>query len=136
MGGTKFMVIKFKEFLKTAIFAILGVIIIVALIYLFLPKNKDTALYNAGVYESQVTLNDELVNIQVTVDENQIKSVDVISSSETVPVFYPLFESTAKNIGDEIVRSQSLDIVIPNGAEVTGKVIIDAVEKTLEQAKK
>ena len=32
MGGTRFMVIKFKELIKTIIFAILGVVLIIVLI--------------------------------------------------------------------------------------------------------
>ena len=44
MNGTKFVVIKFRELVKTVVFAILGVIIIVGLIYFFLPKEEKTAV--------------------------------------------------------------------------------------------
>lgn len=134
MGGTKFMVIKFRELLKTVIFAILGVIIIIALIYFFMPKNNQNAKYTAGVYTSQITLNNEEVDLKVTVDDTKIKSVELLHTTETLPVFYPLFESTAEEIGKEIVKNQSLDINIPPEAEYTARIILDAVEQSLDSA--
>ncbi len=133
MGGTKFMVIKFKELLKTAIFAVLGVIIIIAIVYFMVPKNK-TAMYKPGVYSSNIVIDDELIQVDVAVDEQEIKSVSLIHTSETLPVFYPLLEKTASTISDEIVAKQSLDVEIPPDASVTSQIILDAVEQSLEKA--
>ena len=36
MSGTKFVVVKMKELVKTAVFAVLGVVILAGLIYFFL----------------------------------------------------------------------------------------------------
>lgn len=134
MGSTKFMVIKFRELLKTAVFAVLGIIIIIALIYFFMPKNNQSAKYTAGTYTSQITLNNETVDLKVTVDNKKIKSVELVHTAETIPVFYPLLETTAQEIGKEIVKNQSLDIDIPSEAEYTAKVILDAVKESLEEA--
>ena len=47
MGSTKFVVVKAKELIRTAVFAVLGVIIIVGLITFFLHMgdNENTGLY-------------------------------------------------------------------------------------------
>ena len=56
MGSTKFVVVKAKELVKTAVFAVLGVIIIVGLITFFLNmgKDEDTGLYRDGTYLSLI----------------------------------------------------------------------------------
>lgn len=134
MGGNKFMVFKLKEVLKTAVFAVLGVLIIIAIIYFLVPKGDKTALYHPGVYTASVILGDELVQVEVSVDEYEIKEVSLVHTAETVPVFYPLFESTMDTVAKEIVKCQSLDISIPDDASVTAKVILDAVADGLSQA--
>lgn len=134
MKNTRFMVFKFKELLKTAIFAILGIILILVIISFVLSKTEETAMYTPGIYTTSLTLNNEMVNIEVAVDSNSIKSVNLISTAETVPVFYPLMESTMQKISSQIVSKQSLDIDVPEDCAVTAQVILDAVGKSLESA--
>ena len=38
MGGTRIIVVQLKQLIKTAIFSVIGLILIVMLIYLFVPK--------------------------------------------------------------------------------------------------
>ena len=134
MGGTKFMVIKLKDLVKTAIFAILGVIILIALIYFLVPRDK-TALYNPGVYTSSISINGEDLNVEVTVTDRKIKSVALVHTSETVPVFYPLFETAMEDVSKEIVKAQSTDVELPENAQVTSQYILEAVNQALEEAK-
>ncbi len=137
MGKTRFMVIKFKELVKTAIFAILGTILIIAIIYFLIPHNSDDkSVYVPGVYTSKIGVNDDSLNIELTVDKSQIKSVKLIHTSETIPVFYPLFESTAEYIGNEVVKLQDVSkVTVPEETAVTGNLIIDAIEESLQKAK-
>ena len=134
MIGTKFIVIKFRELVKTAVFAILGVIIIIGLIYFFLPKGEQTALYNPGTYYAQFVLNGEMAEVEIVVDKNSIKSVSLTEMPETISVFYPLVETTAAEIGDEIVRQQSTAIDVSSQNTYTAELILNAVEKGLAQA--
>ncbi len=132
MNGTKFVVIKFRELVKTVVFAILGVIIIVGLIYFFLPK-EETAVYRPGTYYSEFTLNGETAEVEIVVDKNNIKSVSLMNMPETISVFYPLVETTAKEVGKEIVKQQSTAIDISQNT-YTAQLILDAVEKGLAEA--
>ena len=52
MGSTKFVVVKARELIKTAVFAVLGVIIIVGLITFFLHMGdeENTGMYRDGTY--------------------------------------------------------------------------------------
>lgn len=138
MNGTKFVVIKFKELVKTVVFAILGVIIIVGLIYFFLPKDskEDASVYRPGTYSAQFTLNGETAELEIVVDEKNIKSVSLLETPESIAVFYPLVETTAKEIGEEIVKQQSTAIDVSSQNTYTAQIILNAVEKGLEQAAK
>lgn len=135
MGGTKFMVIKFKELLKTAVFAVLGVIIILALIYMLTGrKDANETSYIPGTYKTAIDLDNFQLEVAVTVDENKITKVDLIHTSETIPVFYPLFDTAISTMGEEIVAKQSVDVEVPSEATVTGNLILDAVKESLAQA--
>lgn len=137
MPGSKFMVIKLKELMKTAVFAVLGVAIIVALIYFAVGKLGDSqAVYKPGVYSSQIELQNGNVTVEVKVGKNKIKKVSISSDSETVPVFYPLFNTVAEDIGKQVVKQQTTQLDTEGEGSVTTALILDAVEDSLEQARK
>ncbi|MGE4214293.1 MAG: hypothetical protein AB7E42_05900 [Anaerotignaceae bacterium] len=137
MPGSKFMVIKLKELMKTAVFAVLGVAIIVALIYFAVGRLGDSqAVYNPGVYSSQIELQNGNVLVEVKVGKTKIKKVSVSSDSETVPVFYPLFNTVAEDIGKQVVKQQTTQLEIEGDGSVTTALILDAVDESLAQARK
>ena len=137
MPGSKFMVIKLRELMKTAAFAVLGVAIIVALIYFAVGRLGDSqAVYNPGVYSSQIELQNGNVMVEVKVGKTKIKKVTVSSDSETVPVFYPLFNTVAEDIGKQVVKQQTTQLEIEGDGSVTTALILDAVEESLAQARK
>ena len=53
-----------------------------------------------------------------------------------MPVFYPLFEKTAQDVEKHIKKEQELSFVPDEYTSVTGRLIIDAVEKSLAQARR
>lgn len=58
MRHTRFVVVKMRELLRTALFAVLGVIILVGLITFFLRMGdgKSAGLYRDGTYEAELPL--------------------------------------------------------------------------------
>ncbi|MDD3570079.1 MAG: hypothetical protein PHY44_03135 [Lachnospiraceae bacterium] len=137
MPGSKFMVIKLRELMKTAVFAVLGVAIIVALIYFAVGRLGDSqAVYNPGIYSSQIELQNGNVLVEVKVGKTKIQKVSVSSDSETVPVFYPLFNTVAEDIGKQVVKQQTTELEIEGDGSVTTALILDAVEESLAQARK
>lgn len=137
MGGTKIIVLQLKEIIRTLVFALIGIILIVALIFLFLPKNKpdvSSALYLPGVYVSQIALNKEPVNVEVVVGEKEILSIGLKDMDETQEVFYPLIRPTMNQLAEEIITSQNLNIEISSENSVTGQVLLNAVRDCLAKA--
>ena len=135
MGG-KFLVLKFKDIVKTAVFAVIGILFFAAVIYFAFGRGdaKPTA-YVPGTYSSQIELSEGRMTVEVKVGKNKIKSVSVTNESETIPVFYPLFESASKEIGKKVVKEQSTDISLETGSPMTEKMLLEAVEKNLEKAR-
>lgn len=136
MGANRFMVLKFRDIIKTALFAVIGAAIIAGVLYFILSGgSENNQVYNPGTYSSDIVLDNGKVTVEVTVSKTKIKSVELKESAEEIPVFYPLFESAADNIGNYVVKEQELSYVPDEYSSVTSGLVLDAVERSLEQAK-
>ena len=128
-----------KEMIYTVIFAGLGILLILLLIFMFLPKQKEktaeTMNYVAGVYTSTIQFNDSTIDVQVIVDEEQIKSVSLVNLDETVATMYPLMEPAVENLAQQIVAKQSVEnISYSEDNQYTSMVILNAVSDALKKA--
>lgn len=138
MGSTKFVVVKAKELVKTAVFAVLGVIIIVGLITFFLNmgKDEDTGLYRDGTYYGEMNVGQETAEIAVTVEDGEIAAISMEDPGEAVAAFYPLLETAAEEVGREVVATQSLTIEVDPENAHSAQLVLNAIAEGLEQAKK
>ncbi|MGN0135593.1 FMN-binding protein [Anaerotignum sp.] len=138
MGGTKFVVVKAKELVKTAVFAVLGVIIIVGLITFFLNmgKDEDTGLYRDGTYYGEMQVGQETAEIAVTVEDGEIADISMETPGEAVAAFYPLLETAADEVGREVVATQSLTVAVDAENAHSAQLVLNAIAEGLEQAKK
>lgn len=132
--ASKIFVLKLRDIIKTAVFAILGIIIIAAIIGFFSGSFKSA--YKEGTYNSEIILYGKPVTLSVTVNKNEIESVALNPLNETQEVFYPTFNSCIDEISEQVVAIQSTDIELNKDYEVTGGIILDAIDNALEQAKK
>ncbi len=133
--STKIVVVKLKDILKTTMFAIIGIIILGIIIYLFIPKNNSTA-YNPGTYSSEIILHSNPVSVEVTVSKDEILDIALVNMGETQEVFYPLFERSIDDVSAQIIENQSTDITSSVDTSMTNDILVKAVEQALEQAKK
>ena len=137
MGGTKFVVVKLKELIKTVIFAVLGVVILVGLIWFFLSLgNSDSGTYRDGVYHTQVALGSENAMVSVTIEDGKIEDVALTEVSESTMVFYPLLESAADEVSKQVVKTQSLTIQVSEKNAYSAQAILEAVAQGLKEAEK
>ena len=135
MGSTKFVVVKAKDLIKTAVFAVLGVIILVGLITFFLHMGTEAdGAYRDGTYYSEVVLGGETAEVAVTVTEGRIAGVTMEESGEAI--FYPVLETAMEEVAREVVATQSLTIAVSKQNAASAQVILDAVAQGLEQAKR
>ena len=101
---TKIVVLHMKELIYTAIFVGLGILLVVLLLFMFLPKKEkdksvETMKYVAGVYTSSILFHDSTLDVQVIVDENRINSISLVNLNETVTTMYPLVEHDLAKVG-------------------------------------
>ena len=125
---TKIVVLHLKEVIYTAIFAVLGILLIILLIFMFLPDNKEKATketmkYTAGVYTSSIQLNDNAIDVEVVVDESHINSITLVNLDESTAAMYPLMQPTLDNITQQVYEKQSLeDISYGDDSQYTSMV--------------
>lgn len=137
---TKILVLHMKELIYTAIFLVLGVILVILLVTMFGSGKKniptaESAAYIPGVYTASIDLKDRSVNVQVTVDKNRIKDVTLENPEDSVAVMYPLMEPTTKRLRDQILEQQSLDgITYEAEHQYTSAVLLNAIEQALQKA--
>ena len=136
MGKTKFMVIKLKELIKTAVFAIIGAAIIIALIIMLVP-HSSSAQYKSGTYTTNISIGEESAAVSLTFSENEITDVSFIPTTDTLSVFYPLMQTTGEEICAQILSDQSTDnISAASDSTYAAELIIGAADSCIERAKR
>ena len=142
MSKTKIVVLHLKEIIYTAIFVGLGILLILLLVFMFVPKNTDSTadddapIYKPGVYTSQMTLNNATLNLEVVVDKDHINSVRFVNLDEDISAMYPLVEPALDEIASQLYLDVTVeDIVIPDSSKYTSVKILDTIKTTLDKAK-
>ena len=139
---TKIVVLHMKELIYTAIFAVLGILLVLLLVFMFLPgrgKKDDTAetmQYIAGVYSSSIRFNGSAVDVEVVIDNNRINSISLTNMDETVATMYPLMQPALDNISQQIYETQSTkNITFSDEYQYTSTVLLNAIDQALEKAR-
>lgn len=143
MAKTKIVVIQTKELIYTAIFAGLGILLILLLIFMFLPSKSSEeetentgSTYIPGVYTSQINLGDTTLNLELVVDDEQIKSVSLVNLEQSVTTMYPLVKPSLESIEKELVAGTSLDdIPLTDKSKYTESLLIEGIRTALDKAR-
>lgn len=140
---TKIVVFHMKELIYTGIFIILGILFVILLAIMFLPekgekKDTNTAaadIYVPGVYSTTLVLGNQTIDVEVIVDSESIRSVQLKNLNDAVTTMYPLIQPSFDDIASQIEEKQSLDnITYSEDNKYTSLVLIDAIRTTLEKA--
>ena len=138
---TKIIVLHMKEVVYTAIFLILAIILGVLIFFMFGPGKTMTtssdavSKYKAGVYNSSIVLNDNTFDVEVTVDADRIKSIDLVNLSESTAAMFPLMEPALESLASQIYSTQSLEnIQYSSDQKYTSMALLNAIESALKKA--
>ena len=117
MSKTRIVAIEMKDIGCTSIFVGLGILLILLLVAMFLPKGKhkasDQAEYIPGVYTHQITLGESSLNVEVVVDKNHINNVSITNLSDSITTMYPIVAPALDDISKQLSNNVSLkDLVI------------------------
>ena len=160
---TKIVVLHLKELIYTGIFAALGILFVILLIIMFLPKNKNGTLssesmensvpgssvedfslnenpdaeetsYIPGVYASTLPLSGYSVDMEV-VDESSISSVRLVNLDEAVTTMYPLMEPTLASVSTQLTDGTPLSSVsYQDENKYTTLILLETIQTCLDKA--
>lgn len=142
---TKIVVLRMKEIIYTAIFLILGILLISLFLFMFRPGKEDApassqstdSIYIPGVYTSSIRLGNEQVNVQVSVDADHINAIDLVPLSEAVTTMYPLMQPALDDLAEQICASQSTEnLSYASDSRYTSMALLNAINNALQKAKK
>lgn len=140
---TKIMVFHMKEVIYTGIFILLGILFLILLLFMFLPGKEDSTpldtetmtKYTPGIYSSSIMLNDMAFDLEVIVDGNRIKSMQLNNLSTEVATMYPLIEPTFEALSEQILISQTLeDYTYDPDSKYTTLTLMSAIKNALSKA--
>ena len=135
---TKIVVLHMKEIIYTAIFVLLGIILLILLAIMFFPNDKKQSQkqYMPGIYTSTVELNNTDFEIEVAVDSSHINAIRFTNLDESVETMYPLMQPTIEYIAEQIYDTQSLDnIKYSSESPYTSQLILNAIDTALEKSR-
>ncbi len=161
---TKIVVLHLKELIYTGIFAALGILFVILLIIMFLPKSKndtppsesmetsvpessaeDFSLnenpdaaetsYIPGVYTSALPLSGYSVDMEVVVNESGISSVRLVNLDEAVTTMYPLMEPTLASVSTQLTGGQPLSsVTYQDENKYTTLILLETIQTCLDKA--
>ncbi len=138
---TKIVVLRMKEIIYTAIFIGLGILLVMLLFIMFRPKkdapaSSDRVLYIPGVYSAALTLGSQEINVEVSVDSDEITSISMVPLSDSVATMYPLVQPSLDNLTKQICKTQSLkNLTYTDEPRYTSQALLSAIERALKKAK-
>ena len=147
MSNTKIVVLQAKKMIYGGIFALIAIIILVVLLVLFWPGRGNgeelsldygtEEIYEAGVYTKELKLGDSSVNLQLTLDEGHVKSLEIVNLEESVETMYPLMKPTVEKISEQLTAGKGMDeIVLSEDAQYTEKMLVESVMEMLAEHEK
>lgn len=141
---TKIVVLRMKQLIYTGICVAFGLLFVIILLLVFLPKSKgndnpgtsaENTAYIPGTYTTQLVLGDQTLQLEVIADETGISSIQFLELNDAVTTMYPLLEPTLASISNQFMERGSLEeIEYDDTSRYTSLVLLEALEKTLEKA--
>lgn len=137
---TKIVVLRMKEVIYTAIFIGLALLLLILCFIMFRPAKKassSASLYIPGLYSASLTLGNEQVNVEVTVDSDQILDVSLVHLNEAVSTMYPLMQPSMEELAPQILNTQSTkNLAFPESSRYTCSALLKAVDTALLKARR
>lgn len=154
-GSTRIVVIPLKKLIVMV--CVIAALIILAAIFIFggsssdaakstgvniststdtVKKNTSCPTYSPGVYTSSILLNGTPIDIQVTVDSDNINNIEMVNLSESVQTMYPMLNSSFDEIKTAVINNGSTDNITYNaGSKYTATMLLSAIDSAIAKAR-
>jgi uncharacterized protein with FMN-binding domain len=141
-ANTKIFVFKARELIYTGIFILLGVLFLLLLIFMILPRqNKEKATapamnYIAGIYSSSIHLAGSSLDVKVTVTDEKVSSISLSGLNEKISSMYPLLEQAVNEINSQLKTVDSVeDLTFDSESQYTNTLLKQAMQNAVAKAK-
>ena len=138
---TKIIVLHMKEVIYTIIFLVLLIIFGVLMFFMFgseksaAVSNTSTSRYTPGIYRTSIQLNSNTFDVEVTVDQEHIRSIQLRNLSESTSAMFPLVEPVLDSLSSQIYSGQSLDdLEYSSDQKYTALMLIHAIDEAVTKA--
>ena len=154
-GSTRIVVIPLKKLIIMV--CVIAALIILAAIFIFggsssdaakstgvniststdtVKKNTSCPTYSPGVYTSSILLKGTPIDIQVTVDSDNINNIEMVNLSESVQTMYPMLNSSFDEIKTSVINNGSTDNITYNASsKYTATMLLSAIDSALAKAR-
>ena len=130
---TKIVVLKARELIYTGIFILLGILLILLLIFMFVPSHKSG--YTQGVYSSPLKLGENELKLSVTVKDGKARSISLKHLNKSIKTMYPLIEPSLNEINKQLPKVQNIDDIKFDGqSQYTYTLLKQAIKNALKKA--
>ena len=145
MSHTRIIILQLKEIIYTAIFVGIGILLLLLLFFMFWPQKESgtssgsatsaSHTYTAGVYNRDLALGDTTIQLQVVLDTDHVKSVEIKNLEDSVETMYPLIKPAVKEISDQLAQNVSPEeVVLADDSPYTSQLILETVNDILKEA--
>lgn len=141
MANTKIVVLQRKKIIMAGIVFFIAILLLLFVLQ-FIPNSgsgdsvadSSDGTYEAGIYTKEIEIGDSVVNLQMTLDEDQIKGIELVNLEETVETMYPLMESTVEEMSAQLSSGTALeDIEVSDSSKYTEQILAKAVSSMLKE---
>ncbi len=141
---TKILVVKRKHlFIAVTVIAVILLLIIIMVIRKHNTDSdmatsaisKPASTYVPGRYTSEMPVGNYTTTLEVLVDENQVKSVRLINSDESVETMYPLVGDRIEFINSSLRSGINPEELMTDSYGYTHSLIMEQLELILQKAK-
>ena len=136
----KIVILKRRQLLLCAILLIIAVVIVLA-VSIGRKRNSgdnitlEDARYTPGLYHSDIQLSEYTLNLELAVDRDCIKSVNITNLDEEILSMYPLIEPSLQAVSEQLIGGVAIDAVtISEDSKFTQMMLIEAIGSMLEKA--
>ncbi len=148
-SNTHIFVLRIKEIVYTLLFLVFAAILILLLIFMFKNKShvetishnvsqiapESQNIYAPGVYTSSIILGQYTMDVVATVDENQLKHVELRYLDDAVETMYPLLGSSTHLINEQLDSGILLENIQGDAYnQYTLQVLVSSINHALEKA--
>ena len=137
---TKILLLRRRECIYTLLFAALAIVLIILVFLMFLPAatsgSNTPVSYSPGIYTSQITLQDSVIDVEVRADHLGIHSIGLQNVSQTVSAMYPMVKPSLDKLAKQICNTQSVEnIYYEKSNQYTSQMLLSAIRSALALAK-